>query len=1105
MSANEDEFPDVGQNFRNPDDSDPDRSPADRERSSAAPVGGSDDDDDSDDDPPGGFGDGAATGGGTGGGRDRDRSSSTPSTPADREDATANPGGSAGTEPADTAPSQDTPNQGAPDSVPGGSDTLERNPNPGQNAPTPDDAVLSTVPQEEDLARQFANQYDAVSMEDVDITRTAIGGELIARVDPTEVPPEVFAAVDSRRVSNAEVTTDSAASRERRSAAPVGGAADPEVVLTGADAGTISGAAGANIGESRRGSDVLLTGEQVAQVSGAAGLNRGESRRAIARDQVRTALEEQGYDPENFVIDTTGENVEVRPQPAPGDGRLGGAEQFAESFDRNVDSFFAGVENAVESGVGPFGGVGNIPRIIPPDSAYEPTRGVVSERFEDRYGPQGGGAELLQDLGLVAADAVQGVSSAPETAVNVGEGGLYLLEGTAVGGGVEGASSLSDVAENARDFGSRGDEFDQRVARTERSLEPIATTAANNPQRTAAAVLLGTAAETALLRGAGRVSTPDIDVSGRAATAGDRVSEVRTRAPNVEVSRADNFGLEIDPFLRQQIRERTRSFVPDAPTAPDVGDLVEGGAATVAFQADRAVSAGRRAFNDAETSVRRVRRGAGDLPADLGLTAARARGRAQALREQGGSLLEGAATRPDLSELPAFPDAPDLQAIAGSADVNARLAADRLLFRSRELSGEATQQLARARRRVGDLPADVGLAVARARGRAQAVRDRDGFEFSGFSTPEFEEFGVSGTLTNIGQSALFEADRALYRGRSAAESFLDDTGSATVPVIPGIGDGGIPRLQIRLGPLRPPRATVPDEADGGDANLGPFADANLGDLGRLGDDASGTADTSDARNVDGGEGQSTVLDTEQADPQTRSVDAGPRARGVGVGALPAVPGVGRRARDPLVGALNRRAEAASPSVGVGGVESPAVGPGIRADTGIDASTGTELTPGVGNVLEFGVDGLDGDSFIQSLGERVDVDEDTTPDIRIDVGQTTGARPRGNFPSPGGANYRPRLSAADAGDNRRRADSTAGGGQGLFADPLSANWLSETVAAFAGVGVEARGAPSEEVFNQLSDTTVASGSVPVAAFFSEDEETRERAEAAFEFFSFGGRS
>lgn len=68
-----------------------------------------------------------------------------------------------------------------------GSDTLIRNPNEGENAPEAENEILSTVAGEEALAQQFANRYEGVDREDVDITRTKIGGDIIARVDPDEI------------------------------------------------------------------------------------------------------------------------------------------------------------------------------------------------------------------------------------------------------------------------------------------------------------------------------------------------------------------------------------------------------------------------------------------------------------------------------------------------------------------------------------------------------------------------------------------------------------------------------------------------------------------------------------------------------------------------------------------------------------------------------------------------------------------------------------------------------------------------------------------------------------------------------------------------------
>ena len=244
MSANEDTFPDVGSDFDDPDDSEDDQSAADRERSSAAPVGGSnDDDDDSSYDPDPTPDDSFSSDDDD----DDDSGSTSPQTPAGREDATANPGGSAGDETdntADSTPTDTVREQPATE----GPDTLIRDPQAGANAPEPEDDVLSTVPGEEALAQQVANQFDDVTRDEVDISRTEIGGEVIARVRGERVGP-------ASQFGSGGSSGDASAAEQAALAGEVFGAVGPTrtqtqtTTVSASDQATVSGAAGRNVGD----------------------------------------------------------------------------------------------------------------------------------------------------------------------------------------------------------------------------------------------------------------------------------------------------------------------------------------------------------------------------------------------------------------------------------------------------------------------------------------------------------------------------------------------------------------------------------------------------------------------------------------------------------------------------------------------------------------------------------------------------------------------------------------------------------------------------------------------------------------------------------------
>jgi hypothetical protein len=85
------------------------------------------------------------------------------------------------------------------------------------------------------------------------------------------------------------------------------------------------------------------------------------------------------------------------------------------------------------------------------------------------------------------------------------------------------------------------------------------------------------------------------------------------------------------------------------------------------------------------------------------------------------------------------------------------------------------------------------------------------------------------------------------------------------------------------------------------------------------------------------------------------------------------------------------------------------------------------------------------------------------------------------------------------DSNRPSVSGLDAAPGSRDDLLATNFLSETLAAFAGAGASGRGAPDADVATEVDEIA---GTLPVAAFLDEESGAQEAAEF-FSFGSFGG--
>jgi len=635
------------------------------------------------------------------------------------------------------------------------------------------------------------------------------------------------------------------------------------------------------------------------------------------------------------------------------------------------------------------------------------------------------GAEFAEDILGFVDDA----GRAPGTALEAAEGTAYLtgqVDNSGVGEPGETPRIYSDpltstVVRGVSEFRESPDQSERRArfagTVAQRAGRRAVDEVRENPQDVVTEAIAGAAVSGAAgsafraaglssrlgstARAAGAVDV-DVDAPDSGAGAlGDTVSAVRDRSPSVSIRRdADASRLEIDPYLRQQLREAVPDLNGVARTAGRRSRTAEINAQLRTQNAASRTRAGltrtadrlRGAPGRATAAVERTRRRVADAvdaeidPADLApsgaadTTTADVFGRPTLTRRLRAELQ---ATREAVSELGAVDTGPSDLLPSGAADT---ATAD--VFGRPELTGRMWSGIQARREAIGGLRPTDALPSGAADTTTADVFGRPELTGRMWSGVQARREAIGGLrpidadpsdLLPSGAADTTTADvfgRPRYPGAARAE--FDSARDALREMRQSL-TGRVQAARettVRIGPIRPRRIDVGRAEDQPDTDLGPFADEELSDLPSWAEANDIDVDidrtpTSDARRV--GQAMRARMRTDQDTPTpTRSrgdVDTDLNG-GLFAGV---VAGVGTRAEDPVTGATNRDEVVTTPTttdeVVTGTSVSEGLGPG--ADTDLGTGLGTDLDTGEG------------------IGTTVDVTQ--TPDLGEDT--DTGAPTR----------------------------------------------------------------------------------------------------------------